>query len=57
MANAARDRDLVQGEYRTLRDESKQANSNMITAIQWGSAIVGIAMTATFTQWTTSTGW
>jgi hypothetical protein len=51
MANAARDRDLVLEEYRTLRDESKQANTNMFTAIQWGSVIVGVTMTATFTQW------
>jgi len=40
-------------EYKTLRDESKQASINMYSALQWGSAIVGVLFSAGFTQWKT----
>jgi hypothetical protein len=35
---------LAGEEYSTLRDESKQASINMWTAMQWGSALIGITI-------------
>lgn len=38
-------------EYKSLRDESKQASINMFTALQWGAAVLGVIIAAAFTQW------
>jgi hypothetical protein len=46
--------DLVKEEYRTLRDESKQATINMLAAIQVGASVIGALMYAGFSQWNTS---
>lgn len=42
---------LVTEEYKTLRDESKQASINMWTAMQWGSALIGITIGVGLSQW------
>ena len=42
---------ILTEEYRSLRDESKQASINMFTALRWGAAVLGIVITAGFTQW------
>ena len=42
---------LASEEYKTLRDESKQASINMWTAMQWGSALVGITIGVGLSQW------
>src|SRR5436190_7976737 len=46
--------DLVKEEYRTLRDESKQATINMLAAIQVGASVIGALIYAGFSQWNTS---
>lgn len=38
-------------EYKTLRDESKQASINMFAALQLGAGFVAVALAAAFTQW------
>ncbi len=38
-------------EYKSLRDESKQASINMFAAFQWGAAVLGVIIAAAFTQW------
>jgi hypothetical protein len=38
-------------EYKTLRDESKQAIVNMFAALQLGAGFVGVVLAAGFTQW------
>lgn|GEM_PF-1991078 len=38
-------------EYKSLRDESKQASINMFSALSWGTGILGIIMSIGFTQW------
>lgn len=47
---------MVAEEYKTLRDESKQASINMYSAMQWGATFVGVAMAAGFSQWGKSAG-
>lgn len=42
---------LATEEYKTLRDESKQASINMWTAMQWGSALIGITIGVGLSQW------
>jgi hypothetical protein len=42
-------------EYKTLRDESKQASINMFAALQLGAGFVGLTIAAGFTQWGRST--
>jgi hypothetical protein len=42
---------LVVEEYKILRDESKQASINMWTAMQWGSAIIGVVIAVGLSQW------
>src|SRR5581483_10486445 len=46
--------DLVKEEYKTLRDESKQASINMLAAIQIGATVIGALMYAGFSQWNSS---
>src|SRR6266516_2526583 len=43
---------LVTEEYKTLRDESKQASVNMWTAVQWGAVFIGATIGLGLTQWT-----
>jgi hypothetical protein len=38
-------------EYKTLRDESKQASINMFAALQLGAGFVGVVLAAGITQW------
>jgi hypothetical protein len=40
---------LFQEEYRTVRDEAKQAEINTFTAFQWGATLIGVA--AGLTKW------
>lgn len=42
-------------EYKTLRDESKQASINMFAALQLGAGFVGLTLAAGLTQWGRST--
>lgn len=42
---------LAVEEYKTLRDESKQASINMWTAMQWGGAFIGLIAAAALSQW------
>jgi hypothetical protein len=46
---------VVMEEYKTLRDESKQASINMWTAMQWGSALIGITLGVGLSQWSQPT--
>jgi len=43
---------LATEEYKTLRDESKQSNINMWTAMQWGGALIGVTIGVGLSQWT-----
>jgi hypothetical protein len=45
---------LATEEYRTLREESKQASINMWTAMQWGSALIGVSVGVGLSQWSAS---
>lgn len=38
-------------EYKTLRDESKQANINMFVTLQFGTVFVGLTLGVGFNQW------
>jgi len=42
---------LIAEEYKSLRDESKQASINMFAALRWGAAVLGVVIAAGFTQW------
>lgn len=42
---------MVTEEYKSLRDENKQASINMFSALNWGAAILGLIIAAGFTQW------
>lgn len=42
---------ILMEEYKSLREESKQASINMFSALRWGSAIVGALMGAGFVAW------
>lgn len=42
---------VLQEEYKTVRDESKQAEINTFTALQWGATLVVFAAGAGLTQW------
>lgn len=38
-------------EYKSVRDEAKQAELNTFTALQWGAVLLGALMAAGFSQW------
>jgi hypothetical protein len=38
-------------EYKSIREESKQASINMFAALQWGAAVQGVVVVGAFTQW------
>jgi len=42
---------IVAEEYKSLRDEIKQASINMFSSLNWGAAILGLVIAAGFTQW------
>jgi len=42
---------ILMEEYKTLRDESKQASINMFTAFRWAGAVVGAVFGAGFLAW------
>lgn len=42
---------ILAEEYKSLRDESKQASINMFAALRWGAAVLGVVIAAGFTQW------
>ncbi len=42
---------MLAEEYKSLRDESKQASINMFAALRWGAAVLGVVIAAGFTQW------
>ncbi len=42
---------ILAEEYKSLREESRQASINMFTSLQWGAAIIGVIIAASFTQW------
>lgn len=42
---------ILAEEYKSLRDESKQANANMFAGLRWGPAVLGIVIAGAFTQW------
>lgn len=42
---------ILAEEYKSLRDESKQASINMFDALRWGAAVLGVVIAAGFTQW------
>jgi hypothetical protein len=41
-------------EYKVVRDESKQAELNTFTALQWGAALLGVLAAAGFYHWKNS---
>jgi len=40
---------ILAEEYKSLRDESKQASINMFAALRWGAAVLGVVIAAGFT--------
>jgi len=42
---------MLAEEYKSLREESKQASINMFAALRWGAAVIGVVIAAGFTQW------
>jgi len=42
---------MLAEEYKSLRDESKQASINMFAALRWGAAVLGVVIVAGFAQW------
>jgi len=42
---------ILKEEYKSLREESKQASINMFSALSWGAAILGILISVGFSQW------
>lgn len=42
---------ILAEEYKSLRDEVKQASINMFAALRWGAAVLGVVIAAGFTQW------
>lgn len=47
--------ELLIEEYRSIRDEVKQSNINMWTAMQWGTAILAILFGVGLSQWNSGT--